>query len=154
MALEIASAGASINYAVEETAGTRPTTGYTRIPNVKSIGSLDAEPNTYDVTDLSDLEFKRFIPGLKDIGGDVPLGVNLTQAFLTAWATLVSAADTAAEAGKSMWFEVKIPKLAQSFFFRGVPIAMGLGEITTDSAIENTAHVTPNEIVGWATASA
>lgn len=153
MALEIASAGAKIQYAVESTAGTRPTTGYTNIANVKTIGALDAEPATYDVTDLSDTEFKRYIPGLKDIGGDVPLTMNLTQAVITAWATLVSAAETAAESSKSTWFEVVVPKLNESFYFRGVPSPLGLSEIATDSALEITAHVTPNEIVGWATKS-
>lgn len=153
MALEIASAGAKIQWAVEATAGTRPTTGYTNIENVKTIGALDSEPASYDVTDLSDMEFKRYIPGLKDIGGDVPLTFNLTQALITAWAALVTAADTAAAAGKSTWFEVVIPKLNESFYFKGVPSPLGLSEIATDSAIEITAHVTPNEIVGWATKS-
>lgn len=154
MALEIASAGAKIQWAVEATAGTRPTTGYTNIENVKTIGALDAEPATYDVTDLSDLEFKRYIPGLKDIGGDVPLTFNLTQALVTAWAALVTAADAAAADGKSTWFEVVIPKLKESFYFKGVPSPLGLSEIATDSALEQTAHITPNEIVGWATKSA
>lgn len=153
MALEIASAGAKIQYAVEATAGTRPTTGYTAISNVKTIGALDAEPATYDVTDLSDMEFKRFIPGLKDIGGDVPLTMNLTQAVITEWAALVTAANAAAESQKSTWFEVVVPKLNESFYFRGVPSPMGLSEIATDTALEITAHVTPNEIVGWATKS-
>lgn len=153
MALEIASAGAKIQWAVETTAGTRPTTGYTAIQNVKTIGALDSEPSTYDVTDLSDMEFKRYIPGLKDIGGDVPLTFNLTQALITAWAALVTASDTAAAAGKSTWFEVVIPKLNESFYFRGVPSPLGLSEVATDTALEMTAHVTPNEIVGWATKS-
>lgn len=153
MALEIASAGAKIQWCVETTAGTRPTTGYTAIQNVKTIGALDSEPSTYDVTDLSDMEFKRYIPGLKDIGGDVPLTFNLTQALITAWAALVTAADTAAAAGKSTWFEVVIPKLNESFYFRGVPSPLGLSEVATDTALEMTAHVTPNEIVGWATKS-
>ena len=153
MALEIASAGSYIQYVVEQTAGTRPTTGYTKINNVKTIGALDAEPATYDVTDLSDMEFKRYIPGLKDIGGDVPITANLTQAFVTAWDTLVTAAETAAAAGKSTWFEVVVPKLNESFYFRGVPSALGLTEIATDTALETTAHITPNEIVGWATKS-
>ena len=153
MALEIASAGAGIYYCVETTAGTRPTSGYTRISSVKTIGALDAEPATYDVTDLSDMEFKRYIPGLKDIGGDVPLTANLTQAFLDEWAALVTAAETGASATspKSTWFEVDIPKLSKSFFFRGVPSPLGLSEIATDSALETTAHVTPNEILGWET---
>lgn len=153
MALEIASAGAKIQYAVEATAGTRPTTGLTMINNVKTIGSLDSEPATYDVTDLSDLEFKRYIPGLKDIGGDVPLTMNLTQAVIDGWTTMCEAASTAAAAGKSTWFEVVVPKLTKSFWFRGVPTPMGLGEIPTDAALEITGHITPNEILGWETKS-
>ena len=153
MALEIASAGCSIRYCVETTAGTRPTTGYTPINNVKTIGALDAQPSTYDVTDLSDLEFKRAIPGLKDIGGDVPLTANLTAAFMTAWAALVPAAGTAAASGKAVWFEVVIPKLTDSFFFSGTPVALGLNEIATDSALETTAHITPDKITGWSTKS-
>ena len=155
MALELASAGCKIQYCVETTAGTRPTTGYTPLSNVKTIGTLDSEPATYDVTDLSDLEFKRYIPGLKDIGGDVPLGFNLTQAVIDNWSTLVTAADTGASAtpAKSTWFEVVIPKITKSFYFRGVPTPLGLSEITTDSALEITAHVTPNEIHGWDTKS-
>lgn len=153
MALEIASAGAKIQYCVETTSGTRPTTGYTQITNVKTIGALDSEPATYDVTDLSDTEFKRYIPGLKDIGGDVPLTMNLTQAVITAWAALVTAANAGAAESKSTWFEVVVPKLNESFYFRGVPSPLGLSEIATDSALEITAHVTPNEIIGWATKS-
>ena len=150
MALEIASAGAYICYGVETTAGTQPST-FTRISSVKTIGALDADPATYDVTDLSDLEFKRYIPGLKDIGGDVPLTCNLTEAFLTEWATVVSAASTGAASGYSTWFEVVIPKLTKGFFFKGVPSALGLSEVATDSALEITAHITPNQMVGWNT---
>ena len=153
MALEIASAGAYIAYCVETTAGTRPTQGYTKINNVKTIGELDAQPATYDVTDLSDLEFKRYIPGLKDIGGDVPLTANLTEAFMTAWSTLVSAAETGASTNKATWFEVVIPKLTKSFYFQGIPVDLGLSEIATDTALETTAHITPNKIVGWETKS-
>jgi len=151
MALELSSAGAYIMYAVETTAGTKPASFTNVISNVKTIGALDADPATYDVTDLSDMEFKRSIPGLKDIGGDVPLTANLTEAFMTAWATLVSAAETGASAGKSTWFEVVIPKLTKGFFFKGVPVALGLNEIATDSALECTAHIVPNQIVGWDT---
>lgn len=153
MALELASAGCYIGYCVESTAGTKPSSGFTKIGNVKTIGALDAEPATYDVTDLSDLEFKRFIPGLKDIGGDVPLTANLTQAFVTAWSTLVSAAETGAASSKSTWFEVVVPSLTQSFYFRGVPVPLGLSEIATDSALETTAHIVPNKIDGWSTKS-
>lgn len=148
MALEIASAGVTIGYAVESTKGTKPSS-FTNITNVKTIGELDAEPATYDVTDLSDLEYKRYIPGLKDIGGDVPLTANLTQAFLTLWAALVDAAETGAESELSTWFCITIPKITEKFYFKGMPVKLGLSQIDTDTALETTAHITPNEIVGW-----
>lgn len=149
MALEIASAGVTIGYAVEATAGTRPTGNYTNITNVKTIGDLDAEPATYDVTDLSDMEYKRYIPGLKDIGGDVPLTANLTQAFMTLWAALVTAATTGAQTNLSTWFCITIPGITEKFYFKGVPVPLGLSQIETDTALEITAHITPNEIAGW-----
>lgn len=55
MANEISTAGIQIGYAVETTAGTRPST-FTNIPNVKTIGDMNPEPSTYEVTDLSDTE--------------------------------------------------------------------------------------------------
>jgi hypothetical protein len=59
MALEISTAGVALKYAVETTAGTRPTTGYTAIPNIKETPDFNPEPSTLEVTDLSDLVWKR-----------------------------------------------------------------------------------------------
>ena len=59
MANEISTAGILLKYAVETTAGTRPTTGFTQIPNVKSIPEFNAEPSNLEVTDLSDTVWKR-----------------------------------------------------------------------------------------------
>ena len=97
MALEISTAGVALKYAVETTAGTRPTTGYTAIPNIKETPDFNPEPSTLEVTDLSDLVWKRYIAGLKDPGGALSFTANLTSAFKTAWETLVSAAEAAAE---------------------------------------------------------
>lgn len=59
MALEISTAGVALKYAVETTAGTRPTTGYTTVPNIKETPDFNPEPSTLEVTDLSDLVWKR-----------------------------------------------------------------------------------------------
>jgi hypothetical protein len=58
MALEISTAGISVSYAVEATAGTKPDT-FTTIPNIKSTPDFNPEPSTLEVTDLSDLVWKR-----------------------------------------------------------------------------------------------
>ena len=56
MANELSTAGVLVKYIVEETGGTRPTTGYTTIPNIKSTPDINPEPSGLDVTDLSATE--------------------------------------------------------------------------------------------------
>jgi len=153
MANELSTAGVLVKYAAETTAGTRPTTGYTTIPNIKSTPDLNPEPSNLEVTDLSDTEWKRYIPGLKDPGGALSFNANNTDAFQTAWATLVAAYETASAASKAIWFEIYVPGLTNSFFFAGIPSALGLGAMEVDAPAEVTAYVTPNQIEGWAAAS-
>lgn len=49
---EFSNAGIKIKYAVEATAGTRPTTNYTVIPGIKGTPDFNPAPSTLDVTDL------------------------------------------------------------------------------------------------------
>lgn len=150
---ELSTAGALVKYAVEQTAGTRPTTGYTAIPNIKSIPDLNPEPSSLEVTDLSDTEYKRYIPGLKDPGGALSFGANNTDKFQTDWDALVTAAETAKASDKATWFEIWIPGLAKSFFFAGVPSPLGLAAMDVDAVLEINAYVAPNKIAGWAVKS-
>ena len=152
MALEISTAGISLKYAVETTAGTRPTTGYTAIPNIKETPDFNPEPSTLEVTDLSDLVWKRYIAGLKDPGGAISFTANLTAAFKTAWETLVSAYTTAIASSKATWFEIKVPNIG-SFYFSGIPSELGINGMSVDAVAESTVHITPNQIEGWDTSS-
>lgn len=147
MANEISTAGISIGYAVETTAGTKPSV-FTAIPNVKTIGEFNPEPSTLEVTDLSDTEWKRYIPGLKDPGGAIALTVNMTKAFLTAWAALVSAAETGLASDKATWFQVEVDNVGV-FEFAGMPSDAGLPGIETDSVFEGDVYIVPNQIDGW-----
>ena len=154
MANEISTAGVTLSYAVEATAGTRPTTGYTQVARIKSVPDFNPTPSTIDVTDLSDLEWKRSIPGLKDVGGAQAFKANNTNAFQDGWAALVTAAETAqaTEGGaKATWFCISHPKLTKAFFFSGMPSPLGLSAMEVDSAMEIDAYITPNTIAGWAT---
>ena len=148
MANELSTAGITIGYCVETTAGTKPTTGFTTIPNVKSIAEFNPEPATLEVTDLSDTEWKRYIPGLKDIGGAIALTVNMTKAFLTAWASAVSAATTGAATNKATWWQVTVSGIGV-FEFAGLPSDAGLPGIETDSVFEGDVYIVPNDIDGW-----
>ena len=149
--LELSTIGIQLKYAPEATAGTKPTTGYTEILNITSIGEIAGSPDQLEVTNLSDT-WKRYIAGVKDAGGDIQIGANLTAAFRTAWETLVTAYGTAFAAGKAMWFEVKVPNLG-SFYFSGEPVELGLPGIEVNQVLQVNAHIIPNSIGGWATSS-
>ena len=59
MAMELSPAGVLLKYCVEATSGTRPTQGFTQIPSIKAIPDFNPEPESLEVTDLSDTEWRR-----------------------------------------------------------------------------------------------
>ena len=151
MALEFNTIGIKLKYAVETTAGTRPTSSYTEIPDIKEIPEINMTPSNLDVTNLVD-QYKRYIPGVKDAGNDIALTANLTADLKTKWASCVSAAEAAWASGLATWFEVAIPNF-DSFYFAGVPTEMGVSSMGVDAVVEAQLHIIPNQIAGWATAS-
>ena len=148
MAKEFSTIGTKLNYVVETTAGSRPTSGVTNIPDIKNIPGFDLTPNQLPVTNLTD-DTERFIPGVKSLGGDKTITANHTVALRNAWASLVSAANTAWASGKSTWFEVEIPN-EDSFWFAGIPTMQGLADISVDAVLEAQLHIIPNQIKGFA----
>ena len=148
MALEFNTIGVKLNYVIETSAGTRPTSGVTNIPDIKNIPGFELAPNQLPVTNLSD-GTERFIPGVKSLGGDKTITANHTVALRNKWASLVSAAETAWASGKSTWFEVEIPN-EDSFWFAGIPTMQGLADISVDAVLEAQLHIIPNQIVGFA----
>ena len=152
MALELSTAGVSLKYCVETTAGTRPTASYTAVPNIKETPDFNPEPSTLEVTDLSDTVWKRYIAGLKDPGGALSFNANLTSAFKTAWETLVSAYETGIASSKATWFEINVPTVG-SFYFAGIPSELGINGMQVDAVAEVSVYITPNKIHGWDTAS-
>jgi len=152
MAQELSTAGVLLKYAVEATAGTRPTTGFTQIPCIKAIPDFNPEPESLEVTDLSDTTWRRYIPGLKDPGGALAFTANLTTQFKTAWETLVTAFETAKAADKATWFEIMVPNFG-SFYFAGYPSTLGMTAMDVNAVLEIEAYVTPNQIEGWGTSS-
>ena len=151
MALEFNTIGVKIGYVVESTAGTRPATGVTNIPDIKSIPGIELTPSKLEVTNLVD-KYKRYISGVLDAGDDIALTGNLTASLKTTWAALVSAAASAWTSGKSTWFEISIPNF-DSFWFAGIPSEMGFNEMGVDAVAEASLHIIPNQIAGWAAAS-
>lgn len=149
MAIELSSAGVSLQYVVETSAGVRPTSGYKKITGIKSTPDLNPEASSLDVTDLSDTEWKRYIGGLKDPGGALAFGANNTEAFQTDWATLVEEYNTAKETGLGMWFAIVVPGLTKAFYMSVEPQPLGLSAIEVDSVLEIEAYASPKKIAGW-----
>ena len=142
-AINLSTAGVYLAYAVEATAGSRPTSGYTRLTGAKSTPSLNPSPETLETTTLDETEYKTYIDGLKDLGGALEFTFNLTEELITQWSTLMTAYETAKAAGKATWFTIVIPGLTNSFYFTGNPSAMGLPETSVSSVLEITNYITP-----------
>ena len=151
MALEMNTIGIKLKWASETTAGSRPTTGYVAIPDIKEIPGIENTPSQLEVTNLEDTH-KRYIPGVIDSGNDFALTANMTAALKTAWESMKTVADAAWASGKSTWFEIAIPNF-DSFYIAGRPIELGASQLGVDAVIEASLHIIPNEIGGWATAS-
>lgn len=148
MALEFNTIGVKLNYVIETTAGSRPTSGVTNIPDIKAIPGFDLTPNQLPVTNLVD-DTERFINGVKTLGGDKTITANLTASLKTVWNALVASANTAWASGKSTWFEVEIPNF-DSFWFAGIPTQMGIADIGVDAVMEAQLHIIPNQVTGFA----
>lgn len=151
MALEMNTIGVKIGWASETTKGSRPTSGYTNIPDVKEIPGIESTPSQLEVTNLVDTH-RRYIPGVIDSGNDFAMTANMTAALKTAWNSMKTAADAAWESGFSTWYEISIPNF-DSFYFAGRPTEIGASQLGVDAVIEATLHIIPNQIGGWATAS-
>ena len=142
-AINLSTAGVHLRYAAEQTAGERPTTGYIDLPGVKSTPSLNPAPETLDATTLNEKEWKVYVDGLKDLGGALEFGFNLTNALIEVWETLIETYETNKASGKSLWFLIDIPNLEIGFYFRGNPAELGLPAIEVNSVLETTVYITP-----------
>lgn len=153
MANEMLTAGVSVCYAVETALDTRPTTGYKKLKGITDISAIDIDPEMVDVTDLSDMQYRRYIPGLTDLGNQWELTANKTEDFVTKWDALMTEYNAAFAENKGMWFAVCFPGTgAKAFFVRGIPNILGLPDISVGDKLTCTARVTPNRIHGYDTA--
>lgn len=151
MSQRFSTAGMYLCYAVETTKGTRPTSGYTLIPEIKTMPSFNPAPDTIDSTTLLETEYRTYVEGLKDLGGSLEYGANLTADLIEVWETCNSAHDAAVAEDKATWFAVVHPKLAKAVFFQGDPSPLGLNEASVGSMAETTLYITPNSAPTWET---
>lgn len=144
MSKRLSTAGMSLQYAVEVTAGTRPTSGYKTIPEIKSMPSFNPAPSTIDSTTLAETEYMTYVKGLKDLGGALEYGANLTEDLIDFWDELMDAYETASASGLAMWFAVVHPELTKATYYVGEPAPIGFNEATVGAMAETTLYITPN----------
>ena len=142
-AINLSTLGIKLGYAVEATAGTRPTSGYTQLVGVKSTPSLNPSPDTLETTTLEETEFKTYVDGLKDLGGALEFTFNLTEDLISQWDALMTAYTTAKATSKNTWFVIVIPGLTNAYYFPGNPSSMGLPETSVNAVLETTNYITP-----------
>lgn len=150
-AVDLSTAGIHVGYGIETTAGTKPT-AFTDLPNPKSIPDFNPEVGTYDVTSLNDAENKRYIAGLKDVGGALAITFGMSQVFLDLWESICDEYDAAIASGKRMWLEFYHPGLDKGFFFTCTPTRLGWAASDVDNAWDTSVSVTPTGEIGWAEA--
>lgn len=151
-AIYLSSIGVHMYYAIEKTAGTRPTqkADYTDLEGVKSIPSMNPAPDNLDTTTLNETEYKTSIPGLKDLGGALSFTFNMSEKLKTAWDKLITDYTSGIATNKQTWFCIEIPGLTNALYFPGQPSPMGLPELSVNSVIEAENSITPTGAPIWA----
>lgn len=150
MSIRLSTAGITLKYAVESTKGTKPTTGYTEVPEIKEIPEINPEPSTLETTTLKETEYKTYIDGLKDLGGALTFVANLTDDFKTTWESIMTAYETAKEGGKAIWWLIDIPGITEGCYFTGNPSNLGVPGASVDSVLEVNVYITPTNAPTWA----
>ena len=150
MSIRLSTAGITLKYAVETTKGTKPTTGYTEVPEIKEIPEINPEPSTLETTTLKETEYKTYIDGLKDLGGALTFVANLTDDFKTTWEQIMSSYETAKESGKAVWWLIDIPGITEGCYFTGDPSNLGVPGASVDSVLEVNVYITPTNAPTWA----
>ena len=147
--LEISSVGAKVAYCVAATAGVMPTTGYTEIPDIKEAPEIEMTTETLDCSNLSDT-ITRYIAGRSDPGGEKAFSANNTSAFRTAWETFVTAAKTAAAAGKETYIAYIPPEGDDdAFIWIGQPQSLGHGGFQDNSVLTLAPKVVCAGVIGY-----
>lgn len=150
MSIRLSTAGITLKYAVETTKDTKPTTGYTEVPEIKEIPEINPEPSTLETTTLKETEYKTYIDGLKDLGGALTFVANLTEDFKTTWEDIMSSYETAKAAGKAVWWLIDIPGITEGCYFTGNPSNLGVPGASVDSVLEVNVYITPTNAPTWA----
>lgn len=152
MAIDLSTAGILVYYGAESTSGGgKPTAlaDYTQIHGIKSIPDFNVAPETYQSTTLEATQYHTYVEGLRDIGGALAFGANLTEQLMDDWDDLMTAYATAAAAEKKTYFVIVIPGLSNSLYFYGKPSDLGMPAAEVGQVLETQVYITPMGEPEW-----
>lgn len=145
MAIPITSIGAKVSYAVEITKGTRPTTGFKKIPAITEIPEMNPTPDMLDTTSMDNLEYTTGVQGLKTLD-TLTFTARFSQALFDLYqgdGGIMSEWETAKADGKAMWLCVDIEGLNKSCYLSVEPSDIGMPAASTNSVIDVSLYFTP-----------
>ena len=137
MSVGILSAGLKIGYA---TGTTRPTSGYTYLPEVKDIPQSTTEASTHQVTDFNEMYQHVSIGGLLGEPGNIQITMNRNDTAVTAWEKMLNTFEEMT-AGTKMYFTIEHPSLSDADFFSGKPYPLSTIGGSVDSPLEMTGTI-------------
>lgn len=121
----LTSIGLVVAVAVETTAGTRPVTNYYKVPGVTDLPDLDFDPDTIETTSYDNLDYKSYLPGLKDTGGVVSLEANYTEYGVGMWDGMTSTIEADAT-GIKAWILIAIKGTTTRWFIPAKLVECGV----------------------------
>jgi len=143
MSKGVSTAGMQLKYCVAASSSV-PTSGtFTKIPEIKTIPSLNPTPGAIDITTLDETDCYQYTADLKNFGGVLEFGANMTDELETLWNGTVVPAYGSMASSSAMWFCVSHPKLSKAVYFQGEPVALGLNEASVGAAAETTVYIAP-----------
>ena len=155
MAIAITSIGTVVTYAIGKLDENKkpPRTGHKVIPGIKEIPDMNPTPETGETTSMDNLEYRTYVPLLKDLGGSLAFTANLTQELYDLWNGengIMAQWEEAKEAGNEMFLCINIKGLSNSCYLSVQPSNFGMPALSTNSVAEHTIYFTPLGEPIWA----
>ena len=131
--MDLSTIGVKFGWAVEATAGTKPT-AFNWIKRCSKIAGINITKDKIDVTCFEDA-IKQYIGGVSDTGGDWNLNFNGSKDFITAWNARLDASEAAREDGKATWGTIFIPNFG-SYFVKFEPGEIPMPDLEPGSKLD------------------
>lgn len=128
--------GVIFGWAVETTAGTKPT-AFKEIEECISIGGVELTADKLDATPLKSTK-KKYIKGHEDTGGELPTTFNYTDTFEKQWNEMCAAYKTAKASGLAMWFTAYHPSKKNANFYIVEPGSIPAPEYAVGNVLQVT----------------